>query len=100
MVKKTLLLVGRTGSGKSTLANILVNKEENFEEIFKEGHNSVSETKDIQIVKFELERQKYQIVDTPGISDTEMEPSKVLSIIVKGCRAAKKGLNQVLFVIH
>ena len=64
MVKKTLFLIGRTGSGKSALANILVNKEENFkeggkfEEIFKEGKYSVSETKDIQVEQFELEEKE------------------------------------------
>ncbi|CAG8634714.1 2275_t:CDS:1 [Paraglomus occultum] len=96
MVKKTLLLVGRTGSGKSTLANILINKEEKFEE----GRYSVSKTKTIQIEEFELEGKEYQIIDTVGFGDMKMEPSKVLSVIVRGCRAAKKGISQVLFVVH
>jgi hypothetical protein len=34
--------------GKSTLANVLVNKNNNFEEVFKEGAGNTSQTRNIQ----------------------------------------------------
>src|SRR4051794_29877739 len=55
---KNVLLIGRTGSGKSTLGNVLVNKNNNFEEVFKESAGSVSETKKIKTEKFTLDLRK------------------------------------------
>lgn len=41
---RNIILIGRTGSGNSTLGNILLNRNDNFEEVFKEDgvhqHNS------------------------------------------------------------
>jgi hypothetical protein len=36
------------------LANVLVNKNEKFEEVFKESTKSISETKHIQTEKFTI----------------------------------------------
>lgn len=49
---KNVLLIGRTGGGKSTLGNVLINKNNNFEEVFKESAGSISETKQVQIKEF------------------------------------------------
>ena len=77
MVKK-ILLIGRTGNGKSTIANVLVNQNENFEEIFKEGHDSVSETKKISDKEFKINETTYCIIDTLGIGDTSLSESDAL----------------------
>src|SRR5436305_283515 len=96
---KKILLIGRSGRGKSTLANVLLNRNNNFEEVFKESSGSVSETKKIQYEEFENKDVNYLVVDTPGIGDTKMSDSEVLDIIAEAVYSVKDGLNQVLFVV-
>lgn len=98
---KKILLIGRSGRGKSTLANVLLNKNDNFEEVFKESSGSVSETKKIQFEEFENKDSdiNYLIIDTPGIGDTKMSDNEVLDIIAEAVYLAKDGLGQVLFVV-
>src|SRR6185312_3298208 len=96
---KKILLIGRSGRGKSTLANVLLNKNNNFEEIFKESSRSVSETKKIQFEQFEENGTNYLVIDTPGIGDTKMSDSEVLDIIAEAVYRAKDGISQVLFVV-
>lgn len=71
MVKKNILLIGSTGSGKSTLANVLLNKNNNFVEIFKESADRTSETKKVKKEQFDFESTTYCIIDTIGIDDTK-----------------------------
>ncbi|CAG8702896.1 9076_t:CDS:2, partial [Ambispora leptoticha] len=96
---KTALYIGRTGNGKSTLANVLVNKNREFEEIFKEGHGSTSETREIREKTFETNGIEYCIIDTPGIGDTKVSEIDVVNEIVKVHDKVKDGLSQILFVI-
>ena len=96
---KKILLIGRSGRGKSTLANVLLNKNNNFEEVFKESSSSVSETKKIQFEQFEENGTNYLVIDTPGIGDTKMSDSEVLDIIAEAVYRAKDGISQVLFVV-
>src|SRR3954462_13925012 len=51
---RNILLIGSTGNGKSTLGNVLVNKNGNFEEVFKESAGSISQTKGISEEVFEV----------------------------------------------
>ena len=85
---RNILLVGRTGSGKSTLANVLVNKNGNFEEVFKESSRSVSETKHIQTEKFTVdlsrdrtEKVDYLMIDTAGFGDTQLDNKDILKLL-------------------
>jgi len=96
---KKILLIGRSGRGKSTLANVLLNKNKNFEEVFKESSGSTSETKKIQFEEFEDKDINYLVIDTPGIGDTKMSDNEVLDIIAEAVYLAKDGLSQVLFVV-
>ncbi|KLL04517.1 MAG: hypothetical protein MRERV_20c049 [Mycoplasmataceae bacterium RV_VA103A] len=96
---KTVLLIGRSGRGKSTLANVLLNKNGNFEEVFKESRRSVSETRRIQVGEFEEDGIKYRVIDTPGISDTKMSDNEILDIITEAAYLTRNGVSQVFFVI-
>src|SRR2546421_11172027 len=58
---KNILLIGRTGRGKSTLANVLVNKNDNFEEVFKESSESVSETRNVKGESFEFNFEQHDV---------------------------------------
>ncbi|MCE8167817.1 MAG: 50S ribosome-binding GTPase [Candidatus Moeniiplasma glomeromycotorum] len=96
---KTILLIGRSGRGKSTLANVLLNKNNNFEEVFKESSGSVSETKKIQFEQFENNNVNYLVIDTLGIGDTKMSDNEVLDILAEVVYLVRDGVSQVFFVI-
>src|SRR4051812_35699770 len=96
---KKILLIGRSGQGKSTLANVLLNKNGNFEEVFKESLGSISGSKKIQFEEFEEDNIRYLVVDTPGIGNTKMSDNEVLDIIAEAVYLVKDGLSQVLFVV-
>src|SRR5947207_3210126 len=97
---RNIILIGRTGSGKSTLGNVLVNKDNNFEEVvFKVGDYGVSETEYMKKEKFESGGIKYNIIDTIGIGDTKLDEKIVAERIAEAAHSVKDGLNQVLFVV-
>ena len=90
---RNILLIGRTGKGKSTLANVLSDSDE-----FKESFGMASQTCDFQAKSFSWKGLKYQVIDTPGIDDTNLKPEEVLDRIIEAAYFAKEGINQVLFV--
>src|SRR4051812_10130625 len=103
---RNVLLIGRTGSGKSTLGNVLINKNKNFEEVFRESDGSVSATKDVkeEIAEIDLNRDgsekvKYRIIDTIGIGDTKLTTQGVLTKLAEMAgRIKEEGLNHILFI--
>src|SRR5205085_10773149 len=103
---RNIILIGRTGGGKSTLGNVLVNKNGEFEPVFKESGRSISKTKTIkeELVEIDIERDgsekvKYRIIDTIGVGDTKLTPQGVLMRLAEiADRVKKEGLNQILFV--
>ncbi|RIA79048.1 hypothetical protein C1645_841677 [Glomus cerebriforme] len=103
---KNILLIGRTGSGKSTLGNVLVNKDGEFKEVFRESNGSVSETKHIQVEKFTLdvsrdgtEKIDYLVIDTAGFGDTQLNQKETLQLLKELVPIIKKnGINQIFLV--
>src|SRR3954464_2856437 len=100
MTTKNILLIGYTGNGKSTLANLLLNKNGNFEEAFKESSSSARETKKVQSEKLEENNTNYLIIDTIGIGDTKLKQNEVLDTIAEAVYLVKNGVDQVLFVTN
>lgn len=103
---KNILLIGCTGGGKSTLGNVLINKNDNFEEVFKESAGSISETKSVKEAITEIdisndgsEKVKYRIIDTIGIGDTKLTIQGVLTRLAEMAgRVKEEGLNHIFFV--
>jgi predicted GTPase len=97
---KNILIIGRTGSGKSTLGNVLINKNNNFEEIFKEINSTESETKNIQSEEADINGVRFRIIDTIGIGSTKLTNEEIAFNIIKVCNKFEEGLSQVLFIIR
>ncbi|CAG8750328.1 44743_t:CDS:10 [Gigaspora margarita] len=106
MNTRNILLIGRTGGGKSTLGNVLINKNDNFDEVFGESSQSVSETKNVKEAAVEIdisrdgsEKVKYRIIDTIGLGDTKLTPQGVLTRLAEvASRVKSGGLNHIFFV--
>jgi len=60
MTSKNILLIGPASSGKSALGNLLINKNDNFEDIFEEGYR----TRETGNKEVEEEGINYRIIDT------------------------------------
>nr|CAG8484491.1 10660_t:CDS:10 [Entrophospora candida] len=66
---------------------------------FKESAASVSETKRIQFEEFIDKENRYLVIDTPGIGDTELKDNEVLNIIAKAVYLVRDGVDQIFFVV-
>ncbi|RHZ88226.1 hypothetical protein Glove_25g10 [Diversispora epigaea] len=93
-VENNIFLIGRTGSGKSTLANVISGGNE-----FGESEGSVSKTKNFQNEVFKYEGNKYRVIDTIGVGDTNLSPGKVIFKLAEAIYTMKRGIKQVFIVL-
>src|SRR5688572_25383442 len=97
---RKILLFGCTGAGKSALGNLLINKDNNFTEVFKVSASSTSETKTTQTGNFTADDINYQVIDSVGLHDTKENYSKEFLNKIVDSFASHGYLNQVFFVLE
>jgi predicted GTPase len=96
---RNILLIGVTGSGKSTLANVLVNRNGNFEGVFKSSSSSVNTTEDAQVEEVKIGEVNYRIIDTVGLGDNRMEIPEVAKKLAEGFQKTGGKINRIFLVV-
>eukprot|EP01018_Ginkgo_biloba_P023829 Gb_00932 [translate_table: standard] len=91
----TVVLLGRTGNGKSATGNSLLGWE-----AFKSRRSSKGVTDTCKMEQAVLDDGRIlNVVDTPGLFDTNMRADYIGKEIVKCMEFAKEGLHGVLLVL-
>lgn len=98
-MKKTILLIGATGVGKSLIGNALLQ-----ENVFDSSAGAMSKTwcitghtKTIRLPEDAGQSQlQLEVVDTPGIGDTEGKSTEYLDAIIKYIR--EHDINMIVIV--
>ncbi|CAL1530257.1 unnamed protein product [Lymnaea stagnalis] len=89
------ILFGMTGSGKSSSGNTLLDRDDCFETSI--SFNSC--TRAAELACKEFSEYIINVVDTPGIFDTDQTVAQTLEIIYEGISQLVDGISAFLFVL-
>ncbi|KAL2076942.1 hypothetical protein ACEWY4_027455 [Coilia grayii] len=88
------VLLGKTGVGKSHVGNVIVGRE-----VFESKSSASSVTKECQKEAVHKGRQ-IEVIDTPGVMDTNREPKVIAEEILHCIYMSKPGPHAFLLVIQ
>ncbi|XP_059160669.1 uncharacterized protein LOC131944166 [Physella acuta] len=92
-----LIVIGKTGSGKSAVGNSIIG-----EDVFRSSYNTTSITKYPDYAVTEFEGRIIQVVDCPGVLDTDIDKSSGNTLVKQALKNAilanPQGYHAFLFV--
>ncbi|RUP50622.1 AIG1 family-domain-containing protein [Jimgerdemannia flammicorona] len=94
-----ILIVGKTGAGKSTLGNILIGQPA-YEGPFKTSNSFDSVSQECETFGMFMADRHLNVVDTPGIFDTERPDEVTLAKIGEVVQLCSYGIQAIIFVLE
>jgi hypothetical protein len=93
--RKCVVLVGTTGNGKSTTGNTLAGRD-----CFSASDGFESQTRHCFVEDYEYAGEAWRVVDTIGLSDTEIASEEVLNRFSSFSDQAPDGVDAFLYVVR